>query len=88
MQIKTVAALDVRYNAGSGMFEALVSLQTDDGIFRYPCMFDGNINVPISIAAHRLTQQAKSRHEARSDLRAFRKYAKTAPHSGNGSLAA
>lgn len=70
MQLTTATAEQVTYNPANGMFEALVTLRTESGTYRYPCAFEGPLNMPLSIAAHRLSQQAKQRHTARNDLRA------------------
>lgn len=70
MQVKTATPEHVHYNPANGSFEALVTLHTDTGTYRYPCAFEGPLNMPLTIAAHRLSQQAKQRHAARDDLRA------------------
>ncbi len=71
MQIKTVLSDDVHYNPTTNMFEALVTLETDAGQFRYPCAVDGSIMTPPCGAMFKLTQQAKHRHAERQDLSAL-----------------
>lgn len=73
MQIKTNIPKDIRFDPISGTFQALVTLITDSGAYRYPCSCDGHIDMPLPLAALKLTQQAKARHAANDDLRSFQR---------------
>lgn len=70
MQPKALIPQSIQYNAATNMFEALVTLITANGQFRYPCAVEGSLYLPPSAAAFELTQQAKSRHVTRTDLHA------------------
>lgn len=68
MQIKPVTPDTIHYNPVSNTFEAVVTLNTADGNYRYPCTVSGPITMPLQAAAFKLVQQAKQRHMTRGDL--------------------
>ncbi len=68
MQIKTPET--IHFNPASNTFEALVTLTTSDGSYRYPCAVPGPMSMPVQAAAFKLVQQAKKRHATRTDLSA------------------
>lgn len=68
MHVTKVTPETIRYNAQDNAFEALVTLETLSGTYRYPCSFQGSIKMPLTTAAHKLSQQAKQRHDQRSGL--------------------
>jgi|GEM_PF-505609 hypothetical protein len=70
MQTTPLSPGAVRYNPQTNAFEALVTIQTLTGTHRYPCSFEGSLKMPLTTAAHKLTQQAKRLHAAKAGLRA------------------
>jgi hypothetical protein len=70
MQFRTNIPTDIRYNAATNMFEALVAVTTDHGQSSYPCAVHGALSMPLKAAAFKLTQHAKQQHLSQNGLRA------------------
>ncbi|KIN75181.1 hypothetical protein Z945_9 [Sulfitobacter noctilucae] len=68
MQIKPISPEQITFNPATEMFEALVTVKTAQGTFRYPCAVAGTITTPPMSAAFKLVQQAKQRHRDGNDL--------------------
>lgn len=70
MQTTQVTPSAVRYNPMTNCFEAVVVIEAVTGTYRYPCSFEGSLKMPLTTAAHKLTQQAKRQHMNKSGLHA------------------
>ena len=70
MRVKIAPPQNIRYNAVTNMFEALVTVTTPNAQFRYPCSVQGSLMMRPAAAAFKLSQQAKEQHQEQSGLRA------------------
>lgn len=70
MQTRADIPHAIQYNSVTNTFDALVTLFTSEGEYRYPCAVEGAITMPPAAAAFKLTRQAKQRHASQHGLRA------------------
>ena len=68
MQIKPIKPEQITFNPATEHFEALITVKTTQGTYRYPCAVPGAITTPPAGATFKLVQQAKQRHQDRGDL--------------------
>ncbi|MFC6636478.1 orotidine 5-phosphate decarboxylase [Sulfitobacter sp. JBTF-M27] len=59
---------DVRYNASSSSFEALVTVHDNSTVRRYACAINAPISMTFEDAAKGLARQAIRRHQHRGGL--------------------